>query len=323
MRWIGALLTVALLAGCGGDDSSPTAPPRQESTPTTDPGSTGSDDGPPTDAADPDAIRAALNPADRAFCAALDELAFHPDPTSLSVDDIEALAARLREHAPDHLRDATEVWAEHMVSVSMAFAPYAGGNATDEDIESVMNSLAAEDIEFVEHLASASATGLPSADRVVGPVIYHAGLVCTGEFAPDDVPDWWLVRLLLPDGRADQLPLSLEEAVCLAEELATAWGPERLATMGLTEAEDFDDLGLTPDEEDAALEMFSDCIDLTPRIVDMLMAEQGTPRAAARCAADRLMASGLVEESLRAEELDPELNQRIDDFLDDAVAACS
>ena len=133
-RWfVAALGVAALLAGCSDGDGERTAPT--------------------TTTAAPDPSTAGAASGD--FCAALGELATGglTDP-----DNLPSIYARLEADAPTEIDDEVETFVAQSRAVSDAIVA-----ATDEegniDVEAALDSLTAEQREFVDSLAESSRTG--------------------------------------------------------------------------------------------------------------------------------------------------------------------
>jgi hypothetical protein len=132
---------------------------------------------------------------------------------------------------------------------------------------------------------------------------------------------------LLAEAAADpnELQLTPQQAQSIADGAVVDLSPDRLAALG------FDpDSGslpgqklaslLTADERETVATHLETCVDLVSAVTAMLTAA-GLDDVQGACVADMYVQSGLLHESLVAAGYDPDLNQRIDDFMTAAVTS--
>lgn len=170
---------------------------------------------------------------------------------------------------------------------------------------------------------------------VVVPVLFSA---CGDDgSASDSVPEHgdsghsgtveMLTRFFQESGADDAHALQFDEdgAQCMARGVLEELGEERLEELGLDVAAGrgptLASPPLEPDEADRVYELTGRCVDLIGQTA-ALFEESGLATEEANCVAVEYARSGVLAEALSSEEFDPELNQRIDDAIDAAMAAC-
>jgi hypothetical protein len=109
-----------------------------------------------------------------------------------------------------------------------------------------------------------------------------------------------------------------DEARCAAEAVVEALGADRVVDLGPDLAEG--NAGLDPEEQSAAYEALTGCIDLEAQTTDLLVAA-GMTEDIAGCVAQRYLATDLAQQSMMG-GYDPELNAEVDSALAEAYAAC-
>jgi hypothetical protein len=122
-----------------------------------------------------------------------------------------------------------------------------------------------------------------------------------------------------------------DEADCAARTVVDGLGVTRIEELRRDVADEFGNEGdgvevlqqppLDTDEADLVYEAITGCIDFTAQMTDVLV-DNGTPRAAARCMAERYLATDVPRRAIMAAETDPELMGEINAALADVATAC-
>ena len=117
------------------------------------------------------------------------------------------------------------------------------------------------------------------------------------------------------------------EADCAATAIVEEFGTATLADLGYDPASgsmpNLDSLGpdLSVGDRGRWFDGIERCIDM-PGQVSSLLEDAGLSIGVASCVADAYVASGLIEEALMEGAFDPELNNRIEVVLTQAMADC-
>ena len=112
------------------------------------------------------------------------------------------------------------------------------------------------------------------------------------------------------------------EAECTATRVATDVAPERLIELEAFNA-DLTHLEFTADERDVVFAAISSCVDLEAQLAAFFGSDPSLSPEEAMCLAEAYAATDLLPEALFRTEPDADLNQRIDDFLQQAFADCA
>lgn len=123
------------------------------------------------------------------------------------------------------------------------------------------------------------------------------------------------------------LRFSADEADCVAAVVVAEIDTNRLEELGLDlddpHGPDLAEPPLTADEADVVYAAIDDCVDLAAQVATFLEEDASLTDDEARCVAEEYVGSGLLRAALLGAEEDPELNDRIDATLGNALARCA
>ncbi|MDQ2651196.1 MAG: hypothetical protein M3Z03_16785 [Actinomycetota bacterium] len=167
--------------------------------------------------------------------------------------------------------------------------------------------------------------------RLGAAVVLVAGLIGGCSTAREDTArsdQERLLRSVLEQGSEDANSLEFDDdaAACAAAAIVDDLGEGRLRELGLDVASrrgpELTSPPLSEAEGDAVFGAFEGCLDLVGQLGRAFARDGELRTSVAECVASRYVDSGVLRDALLAPGSDPELNDRIDRTVLDAIAAC-